>query len=120
MFKHFSAENLLYLLFEKKNSPKTHRAAQTVRPRDLKLGQMVGHTFGENLSEYDPDWPIGGATATKSTKLPITPRPFDLESRFLHHCDPWLTTDKMYISDSRFEQKKICYGQFCPKPTFAN
>jgi len=53
-------------------------------------------------------WTIGGATASKRTKLLIT-RPFDLEvkvkvldplwSRSLHHCDPWLKTDKIYISD---------------------
>jgi len=39
---------------------------------------MVGPQIEENLSEYEPHWPIGGATATKSTKLLITPRPFDL------------------------------------------
>jgi len=60
---------------------------------------MVGHQIEENLSEYEPDWPIGGATATNSTKFLITPRPFYLASRFLHHCNPWLKTDKMYISD---------------------
>jgi len=47
---------------------------------------MVGRQIEENLSDYEPDWPIGGATATKSTKLLITPRPFDLASMFLHHC----------------------------------
>ena len=72
---------------------------------------MVGLNFGDNLLEYDPDWPIGGATATKSTKLLITPRPFDLESSFLHPCDPWLTSDKIYISDFDLGQKKI---PLCP------
>jgi len=49
---------------------------------------MVGPQIGENLSEYEPDWPIGGATASKSTQLLITPRPFDSTSVFLHQCDP--------------------------------
>jgi len=35
----------------------------------VKLCQMVGPRIVEKLSEYDPDWPIGGATATKSTEL---------------------------------------------------
>jgi hypothetical protein len=81
---------------------------------------MVGLQYGDNLSEYDPVWPIGGATATKSTKLPTTPRPFDLESSFSHQCDPLLKTDKMYISDFDLAVKKKCYVQFCPKPTLAN
>jgi len=51
----------------KKKSPKTHRVAQTVRPKDLKLSQIVWLQIEGNLSEYEPDWPIGGATATKST-----------------------------------------------------
>jgi len=62
----------------------------------LKLSQMVGPQIEENLSEYEPDWLIGGVTATKSTKLLITPRPSDLVSRSLHHCDPWLKTDKIF------------------------
>ena len=90
MFKHEVLKTYCNCYLEKKKSPKTHRAAQTVRPRDLKPGQMVGPQCGKNLSENEPNWPIGGATATKSTKLLITPRPFDLESGFLHHCDPWL------------------------------
>jgi len=69
---------------EKKKSPKTHRAGQTVRAGALKLCQMVGPQIVGKLSEYEADWPIGGATATKSTKLLITPRPFDLASMFLH------------------------------------
>ena len=64
---------------------------------------MVGPQCGKNLSEDEPNWPIGGATATKSTKLLINPRPFDLESGFLHHCDPWLKAVKMYISKIDFK-----------------
>ncbi len=72
---------------------------------------MVGPQCGKNLSENEPDWPIGGATATKSTKLLITPRPFDLESNFLHHCDPWLKAVKMYISKIDLGQKNVL---LCP------
>jgi len=58
-----------------------HHAAQTIRPRDMKLSQMVGLSLGKTY-QYEPDWPTGGATATKSTKLLITPRPLDLQSNF--------------------------------------
>jgi len=43
-----------------------HPADQIVRARDLKPGQMVGLNLG---TTYQSMTPIGGATATKSTKL---------------------------------------------------
>ncbi len=64
-----SAESLLYLLrfvllllfFPRK----TQRAAQTVRPRNLKLGQMVELNLRRMYQSLSP---VGGATAQKKKK----------------------------------------------------
>jgi len=34
---------------------------------------MVGPQIVEKLSEYEPDWPIGGATATKVSPQSFVP-----------------------------------------------
>ena len=53
----------------------------------------------ERLSNYDPDWPIGGAIATKSAKLLITPRPYVVDSSVLYHWKAGNVMNKTYISD---------------------
>ncbi len=103
--------------------PKTDRAAQTVRPRDLKLGQIV-ELFGENVSKSQPNRPIGGATAQNTkfsdvfghSSYTICRRLKNLTSlRSLgQNKENWTATDFLY--DARFFRKIEWY----PKPTFAN
>ena len=53
----------------------------------------------ERFREYDSDWPIGGAIATKSVKLLITPRPYVVDSSVLYHWKAGTLKNKTYISD---------------------
>ena len=53
----------------------------------------------ERLSNYEPDWPTGGAIATNCAKLLITPRPYVVDSSVLYHWKAGLLTNKTYISD---------------------
>ena len=53
----------------------------------------------ERFRDYDPDWPIGGTIATKSAKLLITTRPYDVDSSVLYHWKAGRLTNKTYISD---------------------
>ncbi len=53
---------LLLLLFR----PKTERAAQTVRARELKPGQIVVVLAGTRNPKAQPNRPIGDATAQKT------------------------------------------------------
>ena len=39
----------------------------------------------ERLSNYEPDWPIGGAIAINCAKLLITPKPYVVDSSVLYH-----------------------------------
>ncbi|XDV21746.1 hypothetical protein PO909_026770, partial [Leuciscus waleckii] len=76
--------------------------------------------FGENLSKYDPNWPIGGAIATKSAKLLITPRPYVVDSSVLYLWKAGLLKVKTYISDFISGMQIIRHFELCQKPTFAN
>ncbi len=62
------------------SSPKSDQADQTVSCRDLKLGGMV---VFNNVTKAHPCWPYGGATAVKSTKLLITPKPLHAEVSYI-------------------------------------
>ena len=62
----------------------------------------------ERFREYDPDWPIGGAIATKSAKLLRTPRPYVVDSSVSYHWKAGYLKNKMYISDF------ISGMQICP------
>ncbi len=81
---------LLLLLFH----PKTERAAQTVRARELKPGQIVVVVAGTSNPKARSFRPIGGAIAIKSVYLLITPKPLVLDSKFLHIWNPWVRENR--------------------------
>ena len=53
----------------------------------------------ERLSNYEPNWPIGGAIAINCAKLLITPKPYVVDSSVLYHWKGEFMTNKTYISD---------------------
>ena len=104
---------LLLLLFF---CPKTDRADQTVRPRDLKFGQIVELNLGRTYQSLDP---IGltGALQRKIQKfqtfLARSRKPFDVDSKTLHRCNPWVSPNKSgvrnFCSTTHGFSAKLCY-----------
>ena len=104
---------LLLLLFF---CPKTDRADQTVRPRDLKLGQIVELNLGRTYQSLDP---IGltGALQRKIQKfqtfLALPRKPLDVVSKTLHRCNPWVSPNKSgvrnFCSTTHGFSAKLCY-----------
>ncbi len=89
---------LLLLLFH----PKTERAAQTVRARELKFGQLVVVVAGTSNPKARPYRLIGGATEQNtrfSDILAIARKPIVENSKTLHFWNPWVNRMKMAISD---------------------
>ncbi len=97
---------LLLLLFRRK----TERAAQTVRARELKPGQIVVVVAGTRNPKARPNRPIGGATAQKTNILDIFGRSsLKIYRRFKkmtslrslgHPAKKCIMTD--FLSDARF------------------
>ncbi len=98
-----SAETLLYLLgfllllllllFRRK----THRAAQTVRARELKLGQKVVVLLATQIQRIGQIGLTGALQRKKlnfQTFLAIARTRFGVDSKTLHRCDPWVRTKK--------------------------
>jgi len=96
--------------------PKTDRADQTVRPRDLKFGQIVELNLGRTYQSLDP---IGltGALQRKIQKfqtfLARSRKPFDVDSKTLHRCNPWVSPNKSgvrnFCSTTHGFSAKLCY-----------
>ncbi len=105
---------LLLLLFRRK----TERAAQTVRARELKPGQIVVVVAGTRNPKACPNRPIGGATAQKTkishifghSSLKIDRRFKKMTSlRSLGQpAKKCITTD--FLSDARFFRKIDLYS----------
>ena len=104
---------LLLLLFFRL---KTERAAQTVRPRELKLGQKVVVLLATQAQRTGP---IGltGALQRKIQKfqtfLARSRKPFDVDSKTLHRCNPWVSPNKSgvrnFCSTTHGFSAKLCY-----------
>ena len=112
---------LLLLLFFRL---KTERAAQTVRPRELKLGQKVVVLLATQAQRTGP---IGltGALQRKIQKfqtfLAVARKPFVVDSKTWHRCNPWVSPNKIALLlfslyGASFSRKIELYL----KPTFAN
>ncbi len=84
---------LLLLLFRRK----THRAAQTVRARELKLGQKVVVLLATQIQRIGQIGLTGALQRKKlnfQTFLAIARTRFGVDSKTLHRCDPWVRTKK--------------------------
>ncbi len=105
---------LLLLLFH----PKTERAAQTVRARELKPGHIVVVVAGTRNPKARPNWPIGGATAQKTKIFDVFGRSsLKIDRRFKkmtslrslgQPAKKCITTD--FLSDARFFRKIDLYS----------
>ncbi|KAL0152504.1 hypothetical protein M9458_052227, partial [Cirrhinus mrigala] len=107
---------LLLLFF-----PKTDRAAQTVRPRELKLGQIVVVRPScqiQSLAQIGLKGALQRKKITFLTFLDVARTIFVVDSKTLHCCDPWVKANKSadFPYEARFFRKMALY----PKPTFAN